>query len=186
MDFSLKDLGLAFRKAKVDLYYSSNASFFAIAEYEKELTKRLDDLFGKLNSNNDDWIKNKEFLGEWTVAPKVIRIKKDTISDGLVFSSPEEKWKYYIKSAKPNAEFRLMAQCSLDFHVLSTLWMLKVGHKYDNQLSDCAYGNRLRRRIDGSINEFSCGSFKPYQKPFREWRDGGIKAMRSALAAKKK
>ena len=38
------------------------------------------------------------------------------------------------------AEFRLMAQCSMDFHVLSTLWLFKVGYKYDAKLGDCAYG----------------------------------------------
>ena len=35
----------------------------------------------------------------------------------------------------PKAEFRIMARCSLDFHVLSTLWMLEVGQLFD------AYGN---------------------------------------------
>ena len=30
MSFSLEDLGLAYRKAKVDLYYSSHASLEAI------------------------------------------------------------------------------------------------------------------------------------------------------------
>ncbi|MEN9376591.1 MAG: hypothetical protein RL710_1748 [Pseudomonadota bacterium] len=31
----LHDLGLAYRKAEVDLYYSSNASLDAIADYEE-------------------------------------------------------------------------------------------------------------------------------------------------------
>ena len=45
---------------------------------------------------------------------------------------------------------------------------------------------RLRRTADKKINSLSLGSFKPYLKPFRDWRDGGITAMRTALAAKKK
>lgn len=80
-----------------------------------------------------------------------------------------------------------MAQCSLDFHVLSTLWMLEVGHLFDAKLTDRAYGNRLRRTQDGKgINKFSLGSFQPYLKPFRDWRDQGIEAMRTALAADKR
>lgn len=80
-----------------------------------------------------------------------------------------------------------MAQCSLDFHVLSTLWMLKVGHLFDAKLSTCAYGNRLRRTLDGKdINALSIGSFQPYLRPFRDWRDNGINAMRSALSESKK
>ena len=31
---SLADLGMAYRKAKVDLYYSSHASLNALADYE--------------------------------------------------------------------------------------------------------------------------------------------------------
>ncbi|MCV5690146.1 hypothetical protein OFN32_38650, partial [Escherichia coli] len=70
---------------------------------------------------------------------------------------------------KIKAEFRVMAQCSLDFHVLSTLWMLKVGHLFDAKLSTCAYGNRLRRTLDGKdINALSIGSFQPYLRPFRD------------------
>ncbi|KWN89720.1 hypothetical protein WM25_29865 [Burkholderia ubonensis] len=80
-----------------------------------------------------------------------------------------------------------MALCSLDFHVLSALWLLKVGHKYDAKLTDSACGNRLRRTQDGTqINLLSLGSFVPYLKPFREWRDQGIAAMRAALDADKK
>ena len=32
-EWSLEDIGLAYRKAKVDLYYSTNAPLLAIADY---------------------------------------------------------------------------------------------------------------------------------------------------------
>jgi hypothetical protein len=38
---SFHDLGLAYRKAKVNLYYSSHASFGAIAGYEDKLHANL-------------------------------------------------------------------------------------------------------------------------------------------------
>lgn len=41
MSLSLHDLGLAYRKAKVDLYYSTNPSLFDIANYEDDLSKNL-------------------------------------------------------------------------------------------------------------------------------------------------
>ena len=193
MNITLNDLGLAYRKAKVDLYYSSHASLLAIAEYESNLADNLQALIGKLNGADEEWVKAQHFLGDWTLAPKAISAQvKDQASNGLIFSSPAEEWKVRCELEgnakslkKPMAEFRLMAQCSLDFHVLSALWMLKVGYKYDEKLSESAYGSRLRRGRDGKINALSLGSFKPYLKPFRDWRDGGINAMRSALAAKK-
>jgi hypothetical protein len=48
--------------------------------------------------------------------------------------------------------------------------------------------NRLRRKETGrkDINKLSLGTFKPYLKPFRDWRDKGIDAMRTALDAGKK
>ena len=67
------------------------------------------------------------------------------------------------------------------FVVFSTLWLFKVGYKYDAKLGDCAYGNRLRRNDNGDLNPYSLGSFRPYLEPFRGWRDKGLSEMRSSL-----
>lgn len=189
MNFTLEDLGLAYRKAKVDLYYSTNASPFAIVDYESQLPDKLRCLLDKLNGSDGQWVTDPAFLGSWTLVPKDIDLSKP--DHGLIFASPTAEWEYNCDQAakadkRPKAKFRLMATCSVDFHVLSALWMLKVGHKYDKKLSDCAYGSRLRRTEKGEINPLSMGSFKPYLKPFRDWRDGGIQAMREALSAQKK
>lgn len=196
---SLQDLGLAYRKAKVDLFYSSHASLEAIASYEENLHFNLYSLQQKINGDDESWVTSPDFIGTWTLATKSVETdcwtkhKKDN-GGGLIFSSPTEKWKHALKALaegetreKPKAEFRVMARCSLDFHVLSTLWMLEVGQLFDAKLSECAYGNRLRRTQDGKrINKLALGSFQPYLKPFRNWRDNGITAMRSALDADKK
>lgn len=196
---SLQALGLAYRKAKVDLYYSSHASLDAIADYEASLHTRLSALQAKLQSDDESWVNQPEFLGGWTLATKSVDMScweqyRELHGNGLIFSSPEEEWTHACallaegdKPQKPKAEFRVMAQCSLDFHVLSTLWMLEVGHLFDAQLTACAYGNRLRRTQDGrGINPLSLGTFQPYLKPFRDWRDKGIQSMRTALDADKK
>jgi len=199
MSFSLEDLGLAYRKAKVDLYYSSHASLEAIADYEEALHANLASLLARLNGDDESWVTKAEFIGDWTLATKLVDMScwkqyREQHGNGLIFSSPAEEWAHVCellagaeKPQKPKAEFRVMAQCSLDFHVLSTLWMLEVGHLFDAKLTGCAYGNRLRRTQDGKgINQLSLGSFQPYLKPFRDWRDQGIEAMRSALEADKK
>ena len=48
MTVTLKTLGIAFRKAKVDLYYSTNRSLFAIADYEENLQAVLSGSSGVL------------------------------------------------------------------------------------------------------------------------------------------
>ena len=195
----LKDLGMAYRKAKVDLYYSSHASLEAIAEYEENLHANLLALQTRINGVDEAWVMSPEFLGTWTLATKSVDMQpwkdyRKENGNGLIFSSPTEEWTHACtllanqkEPAKLKAEFRVMAQCSLDFHVLSTLWILEVGHLFDAKLTKCAKGNRLRRAQDGKrINKLSLGSFEPYLKPFRDWRDNGIKAMRTALDANKK
>lgn len=195
----IQDLGIAYRKAKVDLYYSSHASLDAIANYEEALHANLTALLVKMKGDDESWVTKPEFIGGWTLAAKSVDMScweqhREQNGNGLIFSSPAEEWSHACallaegdQPQKPKAEFRVMAQCSLDFHVLSALWMLEVGRLFDGKLTSCAYGNRLRRTQDGKgINKLSLGSFQPYLKPFRDWRDQGIKAMRTALEANKK
>ena len=195
---SLHDLGLAYRKAKVDLYYSSHASLDTIADYEANLHDNLSALLAKLQGDDESWVTQPDFIGSWTLATKSVDMScweqyRELHGNGLIYSSPSEEWAHACsllresdKPQKPKAEFRVMAQCSLDFHVLSTLWMLEVGHLFDAKLTNCAYGNRLRRTQDRrAINPLSIGTFQSYLKPFRDWRDKGIQAMRTALEADK-
>lgn len=196
--FSLHNLGLAYRKAKVDLYYTSHALLGAIANYEEDLIKNLEALQERLEGADESWVNKDEFIGGWTLATKSVDMSflkshQDNHGNDLIFSSPAEKWAHacglFNKETgikKPKAEFRVMAQCSLDFHVLSSLWMLEVGHLFDAKLTSCAYGNRMRRTEMGEINKLSLGTFQNYFKPFCEWRDKGIDAMRAALDADKK
>ncbi|MEI7700855.1 MAG: Reverse transcriptase [Planctomycetia bacterium] len=197
---TLEDLGLAYRKAKVDLYYSTLAPIGLMADYEQDLYENLSALRAKINGDDESWAILPAFIGSWTVATKSVDMQdlkrpRQEFCSGIIFSSPAEEWENACKllntldePVKPSAEFRVMARCTMDFHVLSTLWMLEVGHLYDEKLTDCAFGNRLRRKESGKndINKISIGTFKPYLKPFRDWRDKGIKAMRSALDAGRK
>lgn len=186
---SLVDLGMAYRKAKVDLYYTGDNSILKVLEYEEKLVDNLNSLHKKLLSKDPSWLSESGSLGSWTLAPKSIDLKTEkleNLEEDLIHSDPEKHWKSICsslrsKSLKPTAEFRLMATPSMDFHVLSALWMSKVGHKYDKLLSECACGSRLRRQTNGEFNVWSNGTFQPYLKPFRDWRDNGIKAMHSGL-----
>lgn len=193
---TLKELILAWRKAKVDLYYSTNPPLFEIAYYEDKLLDNLERLRQCVNGKDEGWVTKPEFLGTWTLAPKAIKFSGGTkypVDDEtaakkttLIFASPDAEWESLTgKGERPTAEFRLMARCSIDFHVFSALWMMEVGHHFDKELGENVYGSRLRRNGNGDINCMALGSFKPYLKPFRDWRDGAITAMRSALADKK-
>lgn len=76
MSVSLHDLGLAYRKAKVDLYYSTNPLLFDIASYEDNLSQNLARLKDQIEAASEDWVKSPAFLGTWTLAPKEIKVAK--------------------------------------------------------------------------------------------------------------
>lgn len=191
---TLEALGIAYRKAKVDLYYSSDPSLASIANYEQDLSENLSDLQRRINGDDETWIESSDFLGTWSLAPKSVDVSGIQAFDHdqggrLRFSSPSKEWEFLRASTSspeeasaPKAEFRLMAKCSMDFHVLSSLWILEVGHLFDAKLDSCAYGNRLRTPAEGApINKLSLGSFTQYLQPFRNWHQRGIDAMRAGL-----
>ena len=185
----LNKLVLAWRKAKVDLYYSTNPSLLAMADYEADLFERLDSLLHRINGDDEAWVTDPEFIGDWILAPSGITSarREQKRESGLIFASPDDEWSNISKTDEPpSANFRLMARCSMDFHVLSALWVMEVGQFFDKALSDNVYGSRLRRTRDNEVNDYSLGTFKPYLRPFREWRDGCITTMRDALKGDKK
>lgn len=178
---SIKDIGVAYRKAKVDAYYSTVLIRSDFVAYEKDLKSNLRQFEHLIIQKPDEIL-----LGDWVLVPKGIEADS---CETLVYSSPDDQWTEILRSkncSRPKAEFRLMAQPSVEFHLLSALWILKVGHLYDSKLGSSAYGNRLRRKRDGLVNKLSIGSFMPYPKPFRDWRDNGINALQDALKANKR
>lgn len=89
MKVELTDLGIAFRKAKVDLYYSTNFSLFAIADYEENPEDNLQRLQANINGRSTIWVKDPDFLGTWTLAPKAIKCAKGKDA-GLIHASLED------------------------------------------------------------------------------------------------
>ncbi|TFD88581.1 Reverse transcriptase [Cryobacterium lactosi] len=194
MSWTLVDMGMAYRKAKLDLYYTTSPSVTAIADYEANLEANLRALRKRINGKSADWVKEPDFLGGYVYLPTTVKVvTRSEDDDELMVSAPADLWRQIrdrmateAPTNRPTAEFRLTAKCSIDLHVLSTLWMMKVGHKFDDSLTVSAYGNRLRRQANGGLNELSLGSFSPYMAPFRTWRDEGLSSMRKALSEDKR
>lgn len=77
MKISLADLILAWRKAKVDLYYSTNPPLFEIADYEANLIVNLQSLLGRINGKDEQSVTIDDFLGTWTLDLKAIKFGKN-------------------------------------------------------------------------------------------------------------
>lgn len=181
LNVSMSDLVTAYRKAKVDLFYSSNPRRRDILVYEEDLQENLSELRYRVNNDNNAWFGSRDFVGGHTFAPK--RIFDIPPSQSGVWSNPTLSWADRMQRSekRAQAEFRLMSNCGLHMHVLSTLWMLQVGTFLDHSLSASSRGNRLRRGPDGGVNRLGSGSFLPYSSAYKKWRDDGISAMANAL-----
>jgi hypothetical protein len=63
---TLQALGLAYRKAKVNLHYSSYALLDAIADYEANLYAKLSDFHAQPQAADETRIVQPKFIGSWT------------------------------------------------------------------------------------------------------------------------
>lgn len=180
---TLADLVVAYRKAKVDCFLATDQRALDLAAYEENLGHNLRRLLMLINSDDENWVEAPDFVGGFTVRPKNIGLRDRPASS--YWSNPTEEWRNRAGRAyeRPVAKFRLMAACSIDFHVFSTLWMLRVGTSLDGRLTEDAYGSRLRRGENGGPNILGHGSFKNYYTPYQKWRDAGIDEMTRALDA---
>jgi hypothetical protein len=195
--FTMENLYLAYRKAKVDVFYErSQPMAIAFCDYENSLHENLSALIAQLKASKPRWPKDLNFIGGFGYIPKGLclpnRVPDHPRKPHFSFSDPEVSWNYLLKQCgddKPIVEFRPVAHFSVDMYVTCALWVNLVGEKYDACLDDCAHGSRLRRlrgdaNPDGTGGVYHVqapGSFKPYFYCYREWRERGLKAIRHEL-----
>ena len=119
--------------------------------------------------------------------------------DGVHYRAinPLDDWKLRFDASgqeKVNAKYRLLITASVDYQIISALWILKVGHGFEFKLNkDWSYGNRLRRNRpnswmqlhfkngNGQLNQECSGLFTPYFSGYQSWREKGLKAMKTAV-----
>lgn len=194
--FSLGNLYVAYRKAKAEAFYE-NTHFHALAftKYEQDLDKNLRQLQARLTQKVQDWPSDVSFLGDHAYLPKSVDCSAWDVNNEGHFRAldPGLDWQHRFSEAgkRANATLRLVIRPTVDFQIVSALWIIFVGHLFDAALDRrTSYGNRLRRtyreqrdeRIDApSVNLSTPGLFAPYFSAYREWREGGLTAMDAAL-----
>lgn len=188
---TLEDLIVAYRKAKADCYFDSSfPTAIKFAEYERDLIKNLKALLSHLNKNAG-FLNDEDLLGECRLVPKKLgRKAKENAHDGHVhFSNPARAFENIIKNYTLTPEFRVIGDFPVNTHIISALWINRVGHKFDQCLSDNCYGARLKRLPKDELNKdaekdfhiTAVGSFVPYFRPYQQWRNDGLEAIRGEL-----
>lgn len=160
--YSLTDWLFAYRKAKVDMFYSSYCDKISLAKYEENLIPNLEKLKKQFDDccadNTFSSFCSENFLGDYYFTGKKYDIDVE-------------------KNSKPETTFRLMANPSINFQVLSALWMQKAGvifEKHFEKEFNVLYANRLRTTQTGESNIHSLGSFLPYTVQYGQWKQQAI------------
>jgi hypothetical protein len=197
-DIKLEDLVLAYRKAKVDCFFERAVCVAgAFARYEGQLEANLQRLRKRLLTakGRANLVKDATLLGTHLLVAKKLAVDskdKTKLPDGAFFSDRKRALDHLRESHKLTAEFRVAAELPVDFHVLSALWVNRVGHRFDARLEKRAYGSRVRRfGDDGSPNVRpyhirALGTMPPYFLAYRRWREDGLAAIRRELEAGQK
>jgi hypothetical protein len=195
MNFTIEKLYVAYRKAKNEAFRDTNCAHgLKFANYEQNLHENLSRLRRRLMQSNS-WRNDPSFIGSPTCIPKSVELPSPDSSIPSVHcqvSEPIEQWARDCNPTNPaTADFRPVIDATVDFMVVSALWILEVGHLYDQRLdSRYAVGNRLRRwRADdsapdgtpGELNTISPNLFAHYFSAYGKWRADGLAAMRSEL-----
>lgn len=179
---SKEEIYKAYKNAKITCFYDkTNLVAEKFADYESDLVKNLDvfhrEINNYLSSSNKKWFESPDFIGTSKLKFKKLDIfEEDT--QNVFYSKKNEK----IEKFKPDdIDFRIMADVSIPFHILSELWISKVGVKIDETFEDYLYGNRLRKTKD-----FNNGHFKSYIGDYKRWQNDGIDSISELIKKKKK
>lgn len=184
----------AYRKAKIDLYYSSYRRVNDLSDWETCLDANLNELLQKINDLNEiEYFQSDEFVGQVTYLPKKLgataELSKSTnVGDQDYTGGRENSVFIDLRDEQSNQEpqqrelsFRLLERCSIGLHVLSALWVAKVGEKLEKQRPKSLYSNFVRRTRQGAYNAAALGTYVPYIHGYRKWRDGAVKAAETLI-----
>ncbi|MET0049967.1 MAG: hypothetical protein ABW095_02675 [Candidatus Thiodiazotropha sp.] len=193
---TISDMYLAYRKAKTDAYYEKlHPSAQSFAEFESSLQTNLERLHKIITEEHNLWWENLDFIGSYLYVPKSIDDAPWDGSERTHYRSidPITDWKQRFQDSgkvRLESKYRLIIVATAEYHILSALWILKVGHKFERMLDkNLSYGNRLSRQkhmleefgFNGSVNKDSLRLFSPYFSAYRTWRQKGLDAMRSLV-----
>lgn len=188
-EITLEDLIIAYRKAKSNAYYENGHLLLeSFAIYEESLEKNLKELLRAINENDQSYFTSRSFTGGYTYIPK-----------GL-FHEPKQSGVYQSDKLHELSELKdVQVQTRLigykhdvDFHVLGSLWIDKIGYELETHLSDSVYGCRLRRpgQLSDSISKIGNqaveltdlpGHFRKYIFDYKRWQNDALEAAKSAI-----
>ena len=156
----LKQVKIAYKKLKSYAYFDKNAFFLKrrIAEFENN-TNNLDEYFETITRK---LILRKELCD---CPERPIMLPKSLVTEDCgSFVTNLPKTPEILK-------IQYFADTRIDEAIISVLWVIRVGSKIDQLLSENCYGNRVQNK---TVDTWSPYLFKPFPHQYSAWRDLGI------------
>ncbi|MGR5414121.1 RNA-directed DNA polymerase [Vibrio astriarenae] len=188
-NISIADLYVAYRKAKKEAFYNTTSlDSISYSVFEEHLEENIQKLYTRLIDDSSTWWDDICFLGGYLYIPKKLNESNWTKSPNVHFKSmnPLSDWENRFiasKKRKLNAEYRLVIDATVNYQIISALWIIKVGHIFEARLDrNLSFGNKLRRvnsrKGSSKLNLDSPDLFNPYFSDYRAWRSNGLNTMR--------
>jgi hypothetical protein len=186
------DLFIAYKKAKFELFSDKNSvTTLKLLDYERNLEDNLCKLLDDIFKNG---LKNIKCESYFEIPKSLTLNNKDekTKNESHFFSSSLKHNRAFLdeENSKIELSFRKYIDADINFHIISALWISKVGQYIDEKFDKNIYGARLTRikPIDTSSCEFdlvghqynldSPRIFESYQHKYTSWRNNSFKAIR--------
>jgi hypothetical protein len=185
--YVLADLFKAYRKAKSDAFHDrTHFNAIGFANYEVRLESNLRKLLARLRDPEHRWASDVKFIGGVSYLPKSVEVPEyDDKRLHFATLDPVQDWidRCSESGTKLTAGFRQIITPTVDYLVLSALWIIRVGHKFDSCLDRrLAFAHAIRRvGRSGPVADDAHHLFVPYMDGYRRWRSAGLAAMRESL-----
>ena len=174
MQIDLTELGLAYRRAKADLYYTKNANSAKLLRFEKNLVANLTHVYELLSEERFAELLSSYCYG-YRLIPKSIKFTDEESSQSKTTVIVGDDFR-----AVEQCDLRLIEDLPIEFHIVTQLWIDRVAGRFDYAMSEMSYGYRLRRHRE-KINRFYPGSFKYWMRQYQDWHNGGLETISKAL-----
>jgi hypothetical protein len=141
--FDKFDLYNAYKKVKYELFNDNNSfNTIKLYNYEKNLNDNIDNLYNNIKYGDISNLNIDEY--SYYEVPKSFEDTSKEKSPIHFFSSSIE---HQVPKSYSNIalEFRKVIDAEIDIHIISALWILKVGQFIDEKFNNDIYGSRLIR-----------------------------------------
>lgn len=165
-------------KLKSYVYYENFAIGLKakLAQFEaRHLERKLAKLVNDLNQHRATGVSNIDAeisAANYFLTPKKFREEELDQTSGFYFSNENKQKKYEIDNGR---NINAFIDCSIELHLVTILWILRIGIQLDRKIGAECFSNRISRiQRDSTIINNRIKLFDRYYINYNRWRDSAI------------